>query len=178
MEEAEVISHQFYTPQVKYAGPIVYSGEKPPIIHFPPPPEPSYSNGGYGGGGGNKPPPAVKYVPLPHHELPVLIYQSDNSPPIHVVHTPRPAQVSYQEKPTYNQPPPAPQKKPAYKPPPPPPAPQKKPAYKPPPPTKPAYKPPPPPKPAYKPPPQKQVKPAYKPAYKPQPPPTKPSYNP
>ena len=27
-----------YTPQVKYAGPIVYSGEKPPIIHFPPPP--------------------------------------------------------------------------------------------------------------------------------------------
>ena len=30
---------QFYTPQVKYGGPIVYSGEKPPIIHFPPPPE-------------------------------------------------------------------------------------------------------------------------------------------
>ena len=30
---------QYYTPQVKYAGPIVYSGEKPPIIHFPPPPE-------------------------------------------------------------------------------------------------------------------------------------------
>lgn len=25
-------------PQVKYGGPIVYSGEKPPIIHFPPPP--------------------------------------------------------------------------------------------------------------------------------------------
>merc|ERR1719150_1951316 len=37
---------QFYTPQVKYAGPIVYSGEKPPIIHFPPPPEPTYSNSG------------------------------------------------------------------------------------------------------------------------------------
>lgn len=32
-------NQQFYTPQVKYAGPIVYSGEKPPIIHFPPPPE-------------------------------------------------------------------------------------------------------------------------------------------
>ena len=30
---------QPYTPQVKYGGPIVYSGEKPPIIHFPPPPE-------------------------------------------------------------------------------------------------------------------------------------------
>ena len=26
------------TPQIKYGGPIVYSGEKPPIIHFPPPP--------------------------------------------------------------------------------------------------------------------------------------------
>ena len=33
---------QYYTPQVKYAGPIVYSGEKPPIIHFPPPPEVRY----------------------------------------------------------------------------------------------------------------------------------------
>ena len=28
-----------YAPSVKYGGPIVYSGEKPPIIHFPPPPE-------------------------------------------------------------------------------------------------------------------------------------------
>ena len=27
-----------YSPPVKYGGPIVYSGEKPPIIHFPPPP--------------------------------------------------------------------------------------------------------------------------------------------
>jgi hypothetical protein len=26
-------------PTVKYGGPIVYTGEKPPIIHFPPPPE-------------------------------------------------------------------------------------------------------------------------------------------
>ena len=25
-------------PQVKYGGPIVYSAEKPPIIHFPTPP--------------------------------------------------------------------------------------------------------------------------------------------
>ena len=25
-------------PPVKYGGPIVYSGDKPPIIHFPPPP--------------------------------------------------------------------------------------------------------------------------------------------
>ena len=52
--------------QVKYGGPIVYSGEKPPIIHFPPPPAPSHSNGGYGnyrGGNGNEAPPAIKYVP-------------------------------------------------------------------------------------------------------------------
>merc|ERR1712106_288519 len=125
-----------YPPAVKYGGPIVYSGEKPPIIHFPPPPEPSYANGGYGGK--YKAPPAVKYVPLPHHELPVLIYQSDNSPPIHVVHTPPPARApqsyapppkqSYQEKPSYN---PAPPQKQQYRPPAP-----TKPAYKPPPPTK------------------------------------------
>lgn len=43
--------------------------------------------------------PAIKYIPLPHHDLPVLIYTSDNNPPIHVVHTPRPAvqQPSYDE---------------------------------------------------------------------------------
>ena len=35
-------NQEFYTPQVKYAGPIVYSGEKPPIIHFPPPPKVEY----------------------------------------------------------------------------------------------------------------------------------------
>ena len=52
---------------------------------------------GYGGGKGG-PPPAVKYVPLPHHDLPVLIYQSIDKPPIHVVHTPPPAKAppSYQ----------------------------------------------------------------------------------
>lgn len=32
-----------YVPAVKYAGPIVYSDEKPPIIHFPPPPKPTVS---------------------------------------------------------------------------------------------------------------------------------------
>ena len=42
-------------------------------------------------GGKNGSPPAVKYIPLPHHDLPVLIYQSVNKPPIHVVHTPAPA---------------------------------------------------------------------------------------
>ena len=40
----------------------------------------------------------MKYVPLPHHDLPVLIYQSIDKPPIHVVHTPPPAKAppSYQ----------------------------------------------------------------------------------
>ena len=42
-------------------------------------------------GGKNGSPPAVKYIPLPHHDLPVLIYQSVDKPPIHVVHTPAPA---------------------------------------------------------------------------------------
>merc|ERR1711944_93493 len=98
-------------PQVKYRGPMVYSAEKPPVIHFPPPPADklaaSYRNNGKGGGGGGGKPPAVKYVPLPHHELPVLIYQSDSRPPIHVVHTPRPAappQPKYVPKQTYQEP--------------------------------------------------------------------------
>jgi len=68
-----------YAP-VKYGGPIVYSGERPPIIHFPPPPTDtqSYRSGKKSGSGAI---PAIK---------PVLIYTSDNQPPIHVVHTPRP----------------------------------------------------------------------------------------
>ena len=40
----------YYSPQVKYAGPIVYSGEKPPIIHFPPPPEVRVNIGVYNPG--------------------------------------------------------------------------------------------------------------------------------
>ena len=32
-----------YKQPVKYAGPIVYSGEKPPIVHFPAPPRPTVS---------------------------------------------------------------------------------------------------------------------------------------
>ena len=31
------LAEDSYVP-VKYGGPIVYSGERPPIIHFPPPP--------------------------------------------------------------------------------------------------------------------------------------------
>ena len=65
----------------------------------------SYLSGGGKSKGGK--PPAVKYVPLPHHELPVLIYQSDSRPPIHVVHTPKPAsakQPQYAPKQTYQEP--------------------------------------------------------------------------
>jgi len=104
---------------VKYAGPIVYTNEKPPIIHFPKPPKVSLiispeinfilrkpsvclwvckyvriwtvcvsqgalSGGGWGKGGPN----SIKYIPLPHHDLPILIYQSDFNPPIHVVSPP------------------------------------------------------------------------------------------
>ena len=36
---ADKPSSDSYDPPVKYGGPIVYSGEKPPIIHFPPPPQ-------------------------------------------------------------------------------------------------------------------------------------------
>merc|ERR1712045_593980 len=59
----------------------------------------------------------------PHHELPVLIYQSDSRPPIHVVHTPRPAAPpapKYAPKQTYQEP-----KKVEYKKKAPPPPPQK-----------------------------------------------------
>ena len=41
----------------------------------------------YGYGSNNGAPPAIKYVPLPHRDLKVLIYTSDRQPPIHVVHT-------------------------------------------------------------------------------------------
>ncbi|XP_021956285.1 extensin isoform X3 [Folsomia candida] len=71
---------------VRYAGPIVYSNEMPPIIHFPPPPKgASLSGSGWGGHG----PSQIKYIPMPHHDLPVLIYQSANNPPIHVVSPPQ-----------------------------------------------------------------------------------------
>lgn len=78
-----------YAKPVRYAGPIVYSGDKPPIVHFPKPSRPQSGYGGYRGRQ-RKAPTSIKYVPLPHHDLPVLIYQSDSQPPIHVVHTPAP----------------------------------------------------------------------------------------
>ncbi|CAG7732805.1 unnamed protein product [Allacma fusca] len=87
---------------VKYAGPIVYTNEKPPVIHFPPPPKPRKGSGhGKGGKGKGSKSHSIKYVPLPHHELPILIYQSDINPPIHVVSPPgnvisqEPPQASY-----------------------------------------------------------------------------------
>ncbi|ODN06401.1 hypothetical protein Ocin01_00276 [Orchesella cincta] len=74
---------------VRYAGPIVYTNEKPPIIYFPPPPKNAKPGfGGYGIFGKNKSPKSIKYVPMPHHDLPVLIYTSDKTPPIHMIQPP------------------------------------------------------------------------------------------
>ncbi|CAF2741002.1 unnamed protein product [Lepeophtheirus salmonis] len=75
-----------YSESIQYNGPIVYSNEKkPPIIHFPPPPNLSNKDAHNKLSLPNQP---VKYIPLPHHDLPVLIYQSEKQPPIHVVHPP------------------------------------------------------------------------------------------
>jgi hypothetical protein len=66
---------------IRYAGPIVYTNEKPPVIHFPPPPPVSTAKNFQGIAKGK----SVKYVPMPTHDLPILIYTSDVSPPLHVV---------------------------------------------------------------------------------------------
>jgi len=69
-----------YSKPIKYGGPIVYSNEKPPLIHFPRPPLEAFSRSqSYGsrGKGSKKPPPNIQYVPLPHHDLPVLIYNPE-----------------------------------------------------------------------------------------------------
>lgn len=77
-----------YEPAVQYAGPIIYTDELPPIIKFPhPPSSQKVHTGGYGKASNKH--SEVKFVPLPHHELPVLIYQSEHNPPIHVVHNPK-----------------------------------------------------------------------------------------
>ncbi|GAB6024204.1 hypothetical protein CHUAL_008904 [Chamberlinius hualienensis] len=80
-----------YKRPVTYAGPIVYSDEKPPVIQFPgPPPANSYNkpSSGYGGSGYGDTKSSITYVPLPLDDLPILIYQSKDKPPVHVLNRP------------------------------------------------------------------------------------------
>lgn len=55
------------TKGIRYAGPIVYTNEKPPIIHFPSPPPATRDYGGAKHVKGA----SVKYIPMPSHDLPV-----------------------------------------------------------------------------------------------------------
>jgi hypothetical protein len=71
---------------VKYAGPIIYSNEPPPVVYFPTPPttesnEKETERPNVTLNNNNN----VEYVPFPYQELPILIYKSKENPPIHVV---------------------------------------------------------------------------------------------
>ncbi|KAF8770510.1 hypothetical protein HNY73_018029 [Argiope bruennichi] len=66
--------------KLKYRGPVVYSNLPPPVLYFPNfPPNPKISSRG---DGEEK---TIEYVPYPYENLPLLVYQSDNQPPVHVV---------------------------------------------------------------------------------------------
>lgn len=68
---------------VKYKGPVVYTNLPPPVLYFPKFPEhPKLSNRGSSGDSEDK---RVEYVPFPYKDLPLLVYQSQNQPPVHVV---------------------------------------------------------------------------------------------
>ncbi|GFX55155.1 uncharacterized protein TNCV_1156161 [Trichonephila clavipes] len=65
---------------VKYKGPVVYSNLPPPVLYFPNfPPNPKISSRG------DSDEKRVEYVPFPYKDLPLLVYQSENQPPVHVV---------------------------------------------------------------------------------------------
>ncbi|GFQ84911.1 uncharacterized protein TNCT_309561 [Trichonephila clavata] len=68
------------TDSVKYKGPVVYSNLPPPVLYFPNfPPKPEISSRG------DSDEKRVEYVPFPYKDLPLLVYQSENQPPVHVV---------------------------------------------------------------------------------------------
>ncbi|GAB6029561.1 hypothetical protein CHUAL_005306 [Chamberlinius hualienensis] len=67
-----------YRRPVAYAGPIVYSEEKPPVIQYPLPP--AVSNYKPSTGNDNSYAHRVSYVPLPFEDLPILIYKSKSKP--------------------------------------------------------------------------------------------------
>ncbi|GBM73203.1 hypothetical protein AVEN_228982-1 [Araneus ventricosus] len=66
--------------KLKYRGPVVYSNLPPPVLYFPSfPPDPKISSRG------DAEEKSIEYVPFPYENLPLLVYQSDNQPPVHVV---------------------------------------------------------------------------------------------
>lgn len=68
---------------VKYKGPVVYTNLPPPVLYFPNFPERhKISNRGSSGDTEDK---RVEYVPFPYKDLPLLVYQSESQPPVHVV---------------------------------------------------------------------------------------------
>lgn len=69
--------------EAKYKGPVVYTNLPPPVLYFPNFPEKQkLSNRGSSGDGEDK---RIEYVPFPYKDLPLLVYQSENQPPVHVV---------------------------------------------------------------------------------------------
>ncbi|GFU26700.1 uncharacterized protein NPIL_629001 [Nephila pilipes] len=74
---------------VKYKGPVVYSNLPPPVLYFPNfPPKPKISSRG------DSDEKRVEYVPFPYKDLPLLVYQSENQPPVHVVEKPQKQNVA------------------------------------------------------------------------------------
>ncbi|GIY70755.1 uncharacterized protein CEXT_476651 [Caerostris extrusa] len=66
--------------KMKYKGPVVYSNLPPPVLYFPNfPPKPKIANRGDGHES------HIEYVPFPFKDLPLLVYESQSQPPVHVV---------------------------------------------------------------------------------------------
>ncbi|GIY82261.1 uncharacterized protein CDAR_227021 [Caerostris darwini] len=66
--------------KMKYKGPVVYSNLPPPVLYFPNfPPKPKIANRGDGQES------HIEYVPFPFKDLPLLVYESQSQPPVHVV---------------------------------------------------------------------------------------------
>ncbi|XP_035225494.1 putative uncharacterized protein DDB_G0271606 isoform X2 [Stegodyphus dumicola] len=83
LQPSSSIEEEEEKPDVKYKGPIVYTNLPPPVLYFPKfPTKPKLSNRGSSGDLEDK---KVEYVPFPYKDLPLLVYQSDSQPPVHVV---------------------------------------------------------------------------------------------
>lgn len=81
-ERIEMTSSGQQGDAVMYAGPIVYSDQRPPVLVYPKPtladitPQDVKNKLNEG---------KVEYVPFPFQDLPVLIYKSNTTPPVHLV---------------------------------------------------------------------------------------------